>query len=141
MPLRAWLPSAMAARTEVVEGGVAQVGFLGQQVAGFAEQGPGGVQDGAGNPGVEVVGTRGGVALGEFAAVGGSAPENGVREGCGVRVGDAPEFGGEAVVEGRDDQFQAGVPAQRGVAGQQVAHEGQGRAAQQQAHGGVGVLG
>ncbi len=95
----------------VVEGGVVEVGFLGEQVAGFAEEGSGGVEDGAGDPGVEVVGAGWGVALGELATVGGGAADDGVGEYGGARVGDLPELGGEAVVEGGDDEFESGAAA------------------------------
>ena len=51
----------------------------------------------------------------------------------GDRVVDAPELGGEAVVEGGDDQLQAGPASQWCVAAEQAAHEGHRRSAQQQA--------
>ena len=48
----------------VVERGVVEFGFLCEQVAGLTEERTGGIEDGAGDPGVEVVGPGGGVALG-----------------------------------------------------------------------------
>ncbi|WP_219668540.1 hypothetical protein [Streptomyces bambusae] len=125
----------------MIEGDVVEFGFLRQEVAGFAEEGAGGVEDGAGDPVVEVVRSLRGVALGEFAAVSGGASHDGIGHQGGARVGDLPELGGEPEVQGGDDEFEPGATAQRGVAGQQLSHEGQGGAAQQQAYRGVGVLG
>jgi len=95
----------------VVERGVMEVGLFGEEVAGFAEEGAGGVEDGAGDPVVEVVGAGRGVALGEFAAVSGGAADDGVGEGGGMRVGDVPELGGKAVVQGGDHELEAGSAA------------------------------
>jgi hypothetical protein len=69
-----------------------EFGFFHEEVSGFAEEGPAGVEDGAGDPVVEVVGAGGGVALGEFVTAGGGAADDGVGERGGARAGDVPEL-------------------------------------------------
>ncbi|WP_308190650.1 hypothetical protein [Streptomyces sp. HPF1205] len=100
----------------VVEGGVVEFGLVGEKVAGFAEQRAGGGEDRAQHPRVEVLGAGRGVVAGELATVSGGAADDRVDPQSGDRIIDPPEFGGQLVIEGGHDEFEAGPPAQGRVA-------------------------
>jgi hypothetical protein len=129
-------PGAVALRDggehRVVQADVSQVGFVREQIARLAEQGTGRVQHGPRDPAVEVLRPRGRVVAYELPPVRGGAPGDGVYLEGQHGILDAPELGGEPVIQRRHDQFQARPAAQRRAAGQKPAHERQRGAAQQQ---------
>ena len=117
----------------MVEPHVLQFGLGGEQVARLPEQRAGPVQHRPLDPAIEVAGIGWRVVPGELTPVGGRAADDRVHLDREHRVGDIPELRGQLVVECRDDKFKPGPSAQWRVPGQQRAHEGHGRAAQQQA--------
>ena len=104
-------PGAVAFRDggehRAIQADVPQVGFIRQQVTRLTEQGTGRVKDGPRDPAVEVVRSRGCIVAHELSPVRGGAPRDGVHLDGQHRVLDAPELGGEPVIQRRDDQFQA----------------------------------
>jgi hypothetical protein len=87
----------------VVERGVVNVGFLGQDVTGLAEQRSARVEDCAAYPRVKVVGSGRDVVLGELPAVRRRPADDGVRQHRGAQVAYSPEFPRQPVVQRRDE--------------------------------------
>jgi hypothetical protein len=125
----------------MVERGVMDVGFLGKDVAGLAEQRSAWVEDGAAHPPIKVAGIRWGVVLNELPAIRRGSAHDGVCQHRGVEISYSPELPGEPEIECRNDQFESGPAPQRRASCQELAHKGQGRAAQQQAHWSAAPLG
>ena len=106
----------------MVQRRVADLGLLGEQVAGFPEQRSLRVQHGPDHPGVEVGQARRGVSPHQLPAVGRRATDHRMHQHGQPGVGDLPESCGIPVAEGVDEQFKSGPPAQRRPPGQQAAH-------------------
>jgi hypothetical protein len=90
----------------VVQGGVADLAFLGKQVARLAEQRDLGVEHGTDDPVVEIAQVTRCVTPDELPAVGGGAADDRVDEDGKPRIGDSPELRGEPVFKGSDDEVQ-----------------------------------
>ena len=111
---------------------VMQFGLGGEQVARLPEQRACRVQHRPLDPPIEVVRIGGHVIPSELTPVGRRAADDRVHLDGEHRVRDVPELRRQLVIKRRDEELKPGPSAQWRVPGQQRAHEGHGRAAQQQ---------
>ena len=87
----------------VIKSRVAHVGLLREQVAALAEQRCLGVENGPGDPGVEVVRPGRRIVADELTPVGWRASDDGVHPDRQPRIAGLPEARRQPVIEGRDD--------------------------------------
>ncbi|MEU8358462.1 hypothetical protein AB0C27_20855 [Nonomuraea sp. NPDC048882] len=123
-----------------VQSGVAEVRFLSKEITRLAKERRLWIEDRTDDPVIEIRQVRRGVAAGELTPVSGRTTDDRIDHESQTRIGDLPELGGQAMIERANDQFQTGPTAQRRIARQQLAHEGQGGTAEQKSRPGGGSL-